>query len=120
MALEDDWPRKRSLEKRSRIQWPRRYIRSLSSRKPSARKRVYEALTETNQFDKVIELGAGKNSALGNKPTQISREVGGAFVLFGGHIVGRQIELMPDERIVHRGWRVVDWRRGSTPLPGSS
>src|SRR5580658_2837279 len=42
-------------------------------------KRVYEALTETAQFDKVIQLSGAMKSMpnLGNKPTQISREVGG-------------------------------------------
>src|ERR1700760_2189741 len=50
----------------------------------ASRKRVYEALTDTGQFDKVIEIsGAKKSTALGTRPTQISREVGGAFVLFG-------------------------------------
>jgi activator of HSP90 ATPase len=77
----------------------------------ASRKRVYEALTETSQFDHVVELAGGKNPALGNEPTQISREVGGTFVLFGGHILGRQVELMPDERIV-QAWRVVDWAPG--------
>jgi activator of HSP90 ATPase len=49
--------------------------------------------------------------ALGNKSTEISREVGGAFILFGGHIVGRHIEIVPNERIV-QAWRVVDWDPG--------
>jgi activator of HSP90 ATPase len=76
------------------------------------RKRVYEALTDTKQFDKVIELsGAMKSMALGSESTRISREVGGAFTLFGGHIIGRQIELVPNERIV-QAWRVVDWEPG--------
>jgi activator of HSP90 ATPase len=77
------------------------------------RKRVYEALIDTKQFDKFTmqlpEMKAGQS--LGNAPTKISREVGGAFTIFGGHIVGRQIELVPNERIV-QAWRVVDWRPG--------
>ena len=78
----------------------------------ASRKRVYEALTDTRQFDKVIEIsGAKKSMAFGNKPTEIRNEVGGAFVLFGGHIVGMQIELVPGERIV-QAWRVVDWEPG--------
>ena len=79
----------------------------------TSRKRVYEALTDTRQFDKVIEIsGAKKSMALGNRPTEIRNEVGGAFVLFGGHIVGMQIELVPGERIV-QAWRVVDWEPGA-------
>lgn len=78
----------------------------------ASRKRVYEALTDTRQFDKVIEIsGAKKSMALGNRPTEIRNDVGGAFVLFGGHIVGMQIELVPGERIV-QAWRVVDWEPG--------
>jgi len=46
-----------------------------------------------------------------NKPTQISREAGGTFTLFGGHIVGRHLELVPNERIV-QAWRVVTWSPG--------
>lgn len=77
------------------------------------RQRVYEALTDSRQFRKVVQLSAAAQSAmsLGNKPTEISRQVGGAFTLFGGHIVGRHIELMPNERIV-QAWRVVDWNPG--------
>jgi activator of HSP90 ATPase len=78
----------------------------------ASRKRVYEALTDTRQFDKVIEIsGAKKSMALGSEPTRISGEVGGAFTIFGGHIIGRQIELRPNERIV-QVWRVVDWKPG--------
>jgi activator of HSP90 ATPase len=78
----------------------------------ASRKRVYEALTDTKQFDKVIELsGAKKSMALGSEPTKISGEVGGAFTIFGGHIIGRQIELKPNERVV-QAWRVVDWSPG--------
>jgi len=79
----------------------------------ASRKRVYEALTDTKQFDKIIqrspEMRAGQS--FGTSPTAISREAGGAFSIFGGHIVGRQIELVPNERIV-QAWRVVDWERG--------
>ena len=78
----------------------------------TSRKRVYEALIETRQFDKVIEIsGAKKVKALGTEPTEISTEVGGRFVLFGGHIIGRHIELAPNQRIV-QAWRVVDWEPG--------
>ena len=79
----------------------------------ASRKRVYEALTDVRQFDKIVQLSGAMRSgvALGKKPTQISRQVGGAFTLFGGHITGRHIELVPDQRIV-QAWRVVDWIQG--------
>jgi len=81
----------------------------------ASRKRVYEALTDTKQFDKVIELSGVMKSGMlpagANKPTKISSEVGGAFVLFGGYITGRHIELVPSERIV-QAWRAGGWAPG--------
>lgn len=77
------------------------------------RKRVYDALTQTKPFDEITKLSpemqAGKS--LGSVPTLISPEVGGDFALFGGHIIGRHLELVPDERIA-QAWRVVDWDAG--------
>jgi uncharacterized protein YndB with AHSA1/START domain len=78
----------------------------------ATRKRVYEALTDSKQFDKVIQLsGVMQAMHLGNKPSEISGEVGGAFALFGGYITGRQIELVPNERIV-QAWREGGWDPG--------
>lgn len=63
-------------------------------------KRVYEALTDAKQFTRVIQLsGALEVMHLPDKPAEISREVGGAFVLYGGHITGRHIELVPNVRM---------------------
>ncbi|HEY6330064.1 MAG TPA: SRPBCC domain-containing protein [Blastocatellia bacterium] len=78
-----------------------------------SRKRVYDALTDEHQFDKVIRLCAEVQSggSFGDKPTEIDPKPGGAFVLFGGIISGRQIELVPNERIV-QAWRVANWGRG--------
>ncbi|MBI1848941.1 MAG: SRPBCC domain-containing protein [Planctomycetes bacterium] len=77
------------------------------------RKRIYEALTDTAQFDKVVKLSAAAKSGmkLGSKPTEIAREVGGAFSLFGGYISGRHVELVPNERIV-QAWRTGSWDPG--------
>ncbi len=79
----------------------------------ASRARVYEALLDAKQFAKVMQLSAAVQSgmALGDRPTEISRQVGGAFTLYGGHIVGRQIELVSNARIV-QAWRVVDWKPG--------
>jgi uncharacterized protein YndB with AHSA1/START domain len=78
----------------------------------ASRKRVYEALTDTKQFDKAIQLSAAtKSMAPGGKPTEISSEEGGAFALFGGYITGRHIELVPNERLV-QAWRAGSWERG--------
>ena len=78
----------------------------------ASRKRVYEALTDAKQFDKVIQLsGAMQSMHLGDKPTEISREVGGAFTLFGGYITGRHVELVLNERVV-QAWRTGSWDPG--------
>jgi activator of HSP90 ATPase len=81
----------------------------------ASRRRVYEALTDAKQFDKIIELSGAKQSGMlppgSNKPTEISREVGGAFAIFGGYITGRHVELLPNERIV-QAWRVGTWPSG--------
>ena len=79
----------------------------------ASRKRIYEALTDTKQFNKVTELSAAMKSGEppGTAPTEISREVGGTFSLFGGYIMGRHIELVPNQRIV-QAWRVGNWDPG--------
>lgn len=75
-------------------------------------KRIYEALTNAKQFDKIIELSGVKQSMhLGDKTAEISGKAGDAFSLFGGYIVGRNIELVPNERIV-QAWRAGNWNPG--------
>jgi activator of HSP90 ATPase len=80
----------------------------------ASRKRVYEALTDAKQFDKVIQLSAAVKSGMAKAPNlpEISREAGGVFSLFGGYISGRQIELLMNERIV-QAWRVGAWDPGA-------
>jgi activator of HSP90 ATPase len=78
----------------------------------ASRSRVYEALLDAKQFDKVIELsGVMQAMHLGNKPAEINREPGGAFALFGGYITGRQVELISNQRIV-QAWRAGSWPAG--------
>ena len=79
----------------------------------ASRKRVYEALTDSKQFNRVTQLSAAMQSGgLGRTPTEIGREAGDAFTLFGGYIVGRHLELVPDERIV-QAWRAASWGPGA-------
>ena len=63
--------------------------------------RLYEALLDSKRF-----------SAFSGRPAEIDPAVGGAFSLFGGHIVGRNVELVANQRIV-QVWRVVDWPEGA-------
>jgi activator of HSP90 ATPase len=76
----------------------------------ASRKRIYDALTDTKQFDRVIQLSKAGMS-YGKKPTDISKAAGGGFSLFGGYIIGRHIELTPNERVV-QAWREISWTSG--------
>jgi activator of HSP90 ATPase len=74
--------------------------------------RVYEALMDAKQFQKIELLGAAAKSIdVTSKPAEISGEAGGAFNLFGGYIVGRHIELVPNRRIV-QAWHEESWPDG--------
>jgi len=76
------------------------------------RKRIYEVLTDSKHFDEIVRLSAAMRSgAIQNKPAEISSEIGGPFTLFGGYIVGRQLDLVPGERIV-QAWRTQSWSPG--------
>jgi activator of HSP90 ATPase len=80
----------------------------------ASRQRVYDALTVSAQFDKVTQLsGVMQSPYMANmqKATVIGRDEGSAFTLFGGYIVGRQVELIPMERIV-QAWRAGGWAPG--------
>jgi activator of HSP90 ATPase len=75
-------------------------------------KRIYQALTDASLFQKVESLSAAMKSLdISSHAAKISREAGGAFSLFGDYIVGRQIELIEDQRIV-QAWRVASWDPG--------
>jgi activator of HSP90 ATPase len=75
-------------------------------------KRIYEALIEAQQFQKIELLsGAMSGAELAAKPAMISRETGGSFSIFADYIIGRQIELLSNQRIV-QAWRVVSWAAG--------
>ncbi len=62
--------------------------------------RIYDALLDSKQF-----------SAFSGEPAEINRQVGGAFSIFGGRIVGRNVELVPNQRIV-QAWRPASWDPG--------
>src|SRR5213082_692028 len=57
----------------------------------ATRERVYQALTDGSRFAQVVQESAAVKSGmkLGNKPVEISKQVGGTFTLYGGHIIGR-------------------------------
>ncbi|MGC2399904.1 MAG: SRPBCC domain-containing protein [Acidobacteriaceae bacterium] len=72
--------------------------------------RIYQALTDAKEFDRVMRLSAAMRSmATGTAPAVISPEVGGAFSLFGGYVTGRQLELAKDSLII-QAWRSQGWK----------
>jgi activator of HSP90 ATPase len=62
--------------------------------------RIYEVLLSSKDF-----------AACTGAPAEIDPKAGGAFSMFGGMIVGRNIELVPGQRIV-QAWRPADWPAG--------
>jgi activator of HSP90 ATPase len=63
--------------------------------------RLYDALLDSKQF-----------AAFSGMPADIDAKAGGAFSMFGGMIVGRNIELDPKSRIV-QAWRPTHWDPGA-------
>ena len=62
--------------------------------------RIYQLLLDSKQF-----------AALTGALAEIDPKAGGAFSMFGGLIVGRNIELVPQQRIV-QAWRPASWDPG--------
>ena len=83
----------------------------------ASKKRIYDALTNAKQFEQVVHLSDAMKTRMPSNapPTSISTEPGGTFSTFGGLIVGMQIELVPNERIV-QAWRPAYWKPGAYSL----
>jgi len=62
--------------------------------------RIYNVLLDFKQF-----------AALTGLPAEIDPKAGGAFSMFGGMIVGRNVELVANQRIV-QAWRPTHWDSG--------
>jgi activator of HSP90 ATPase len=62
--------------------------------------RIYELLLSSKQF-----------ATLTGRPAEIDPRAGGAFSTFGKLIEGRNIELVPNQRIV-QAWRPAAWEPG--------
>jgi len=75
--------------------------------------RVYGALTSAQDFETITRLSDAADllTAPNAKVTAISSRVGGAFILFGGYITGRNLELTPGKRLV-QAWRAGGWDAG--------
>jgi activator of HSP90 ATPase len=62
--------------------------------------RIYSALLDSKQF-----------TAFSGLPAEIDPKEGGAFSMFQGQIVGRNVELVANQRIV-QAWRPAHWDPG--------
>jgi len=62
--------------------------------------RIYQVLLDAKQF-----------KAFSGLPAEIDPKVGGWFTLFGGQIEGRNVELVPNKRVV-QAWRPSSWPAG--------
>jgi activator of HSP90 ATPase len=71
--------------------------------------RLFETLLSSKQFSACTKKSFAMFSATS---ANIDSTVGGVFSVFDGHIIGRILELVPDQRIVE-AWRVVDWPAGA-------
>lgn len=63
---------------------------------------VYAVLTRADRF----------STMSGGAPTEIEATAGGAFSCFGGMIYGRNLDLVPNERVV-QAWRAKNWDAGT-------
>jgi activator of HSP90 ATPase len=73
--------------------------------------RVFEALIDPIQFDRVIQLSGVMKGAESRVATSICAIEGSAFALFGGYVTGRQVHLRAGELIV-QAWRAGSWGPG--------
>jgi uncharacterized protein YndB with AHSA1/START domain len=67
---------------------------------PAAPSRIYRALVDSSAF-----------AELTGAPASGHATEGAAFSAFGGHVTGRQIELVPNQCIV-QAWRAKTWKEG--------
>ena len=63
---------------------------------------VYEAL-----------MSSKKHAEFTSSAARISRKVNGKYTAYDGYITGRNLELIPDQKIVQE-WRAVDWQPEQT------
>jgi activator of HSP90 ATPase len=62
--------------------------------------RIYQALVDSKRFSELTGAPASGDSTEGAQ-----------FSVFGGHITGRHVELVPGKRVV-QAWRAKNWPDG--------
>lgn len=76
-------------------------------------KTLQQIATFTRPPHDIYELlmDSAQHSAFTGEPAVISREAGGIFTAYGDYISGKNLELIPDQKIV-QFWRASDWPEG--------
>ena len=74
----------------------------------SSPQKIYQILLSSTEFSACTKKSF---DVFSEKSATIDSSIGGYFSVFDGHIIGRIIELVPNQRIVET-WRVVDWPAG--------
>jgi activator of HSP90 ATPase len=79
----------------------------------AAPQRIYQALMDPKQFDRIAKMSEAMQAADMQKlmqlhPSRIGQHAGEPFALFGGYIAGRHIKLVANELIV-QAWRAGSW-----------
>jgi len=70
---------------------------------------VYQTLLSSKKFSACTKKSFPQFTEMS---AVIDSSLGGTFSVFDGHIIGRILELVPNQRIVE-AWRVVDWPAGA-------
>jgi activator of HSP90 ATPase len=86
-------------EQRTQANLHRTFLHQEISLKASP-ERIYKTLLDSAQF-----------AAFSGMPATIDPVKGGAFTMFGGMIIGLNVELLPNRRIV-QAWRPTHWDEG--------
>jgi len=75
--------------------------------------RIHQEVTFAAPPAKVYQalIDPAEHARFTGAPAEISPEEGGRFSVYGGKVLGRNLELVPDRRIV-QAWRTADWPDG--------
>ncbi len=68
-------------------------------------------LKEVMQRVRTLLMASDERTEFTGANAEVSLEPGGAFSIHGGVIIGRNLELVPNERIV-QSWRFGNWNEG--------
>ena len=76
-------------------------------------KPIHQTIEFTVSPHEVYEtlMDSKKHARFSGGTAKISRRVNGQIMAYDGYITGRNLELIPDQKIIQE-WRAVDWEPG--------